>query len=549
MNGSHAILNHIDRSDELRQQLRDVGVVLVAVDENGSLRWPIGDDNDWLTRLLTGGRMLRMALERLAADWVTTESTGAIEAFPGMWFVPVPLRVRREQCGFLVGIVATTAFVEDEVLCALAQARQYDLIWCRRQLQRVPVVPEDEAARAIAFVRMTIQSHVDRAGDLDAVETLSTQLTESYEEISLLYTIADQLTQIDRADRFMRRVCDELIGTLPYEWVGALFANDLSRCTSLAGQIIVAGNRPTDMPTMRSLLTTLLHEAAGDRTRIIDPTYRRSDADFAVLGQPVIAHPIGSESGVVGILTAGGRTLDEDRATTVDLKLIEATARQTGVYLQNAALFEDLNRMFVGTLEALTSAIDAKDPYTCGHSQRVAYLTAKLARAINLDDASVSRFRIAGLVHDVGKIGVPEAVLTKPGRLTDAEFGLVKLHPEIGHRILRDIPKLNDVLPGVLHHHERWDGRGYPHGLAGENIPLVARVIGLADAFDAMSSTRTYRSSLSRDTVIDEIRHNAGKQFDPNLVAHFLDLSFDEYDTMLAANRDEFRATLDGGAA
>ncbi|MCA9296312.1 MAG: HD domain-containing protein, partial [Phycisphaerales bacterium] len=133
----------------------------------------------------------------------------------------------------------------------------------------------------------------------------------------------------------------------------------------------------------------------------------------------------------------------------------------------------------------------------------------------------------------VGKIGVPEAVLMKPGRLTDDEFALVKLHPEIGHRILRDIPQLDDVLPGVLHHHERWDGKGYPHHLVGEEIPMVARLIGLADAFDAMSSTRTYRASMSRETVLEEIRRGAGLQFDPHLVEAFLGLDFSTYDRMI----------------
>src|SRR5690606_20290161 len=133
------------------------------------------------------------------------------------------------------------------------------------------------------------------------------------------------------------------------------------------------------------------------------------------------------------------------------------------------------------------------------HSERVAYMATRLGEAIGLDAETAQRLHIAGLVHDVGKIGVPEAVLCKPGRLTDEEFKLIKLHPEIGHRILRDIPQLADVLPGVLSHHERWDGKGYPHGLAGEEIPMFGRLIAIADSFDAMSSTRTYRSAMPRE--------------------------------------------------
>jgi HD-GYP domain-containing protein (c-di-GMP phosphodiesterase class II) len=151
----------------------------------------------------------------------------------------------------------------------------------------------------------------------------------------------------------------------------------------------------------------------------------------------------------------------------------------------------------------------------------------------------VERVRIAGLVHDIGKIGVPEEVLRKPGKLTDEEFEMMKAHPAIGHHILQDIPQLADVLPGVLHHHERYDGRGYPHGLAGEDIPLMARIIALADSFDAMSSTRTYRAAMSRETVLTEIRRCAGAQFDPELAERFVKLDFRAYDEAAARHKSE----------
>src|SRR5262249_50759563 len=157
-----------------------------------------------------------------------------------------------------------------------------------------------------------------------------------------------------------------------------------------------------------------------------------------------------------------------------------------------------------------TASIDAKDRYTRGHSERVGLMASKMAEVLGLDKKLVEQYRIAGLVHDVGKIGVPEAVLTKPGRLTDEEFEQIKLHPRIGHNILKDIPSLEPVLPGVLWHHERWDGRGYPDKIAGEQIPLIARVLALADTFDAMSSNRSYRPALPRPRVLEEIRKCGG---------------------------------------
>ncbi|HEX2972799.1 MAG TPA: HD domain-containing phosphohydrolase, partial [Tepidisphaeraceae bacterium] len=156
-----------------------------------------------------------------------------------------------------------------------------------------------------------------------------------------------------------------------------------------------------------------------------------------------------------------------------------------------------------------------------------------LAATLGLGKEQIEDFRIAGLLHDVGKIGIPEAVLCKAGRLTDAEYCQIKQHPETGYRILRDVPALTHIIDGVLHHHERWDGRGYPDGLAAEKIPLIARVLALADSFDAMSSTRSYRPAMPRPAVLAEIHRCAGMQFDPSLVPIFTSIDLTEFDQML----------------
>jgi HD-GYP domain-containing protein (c-di-GMP phosphodiesterase class II) len=270
---------------------------------------------------------------------------------------------------------------------------------------------------------------------------------------------------------------------------------------------------------------------------VLEPGRNARHACYQALGEMLLVHPIAHEGSVIGVFVAGDKQGEDRHASSGDMKLLGATASHIAIFLENSSLYEDLNAMFLGTLEALTASIDAKDRYTCGHSQRVAQLTQQLAVAIGLDEHTVGRVRIAGLVHDVGKIGVPESVLTKAGKLTDAEFAEIKRHPEIGYRILRDIPRLHDVLDGVLYHHERWDGLGYPQGLAGEKIPLVARLIALADSFDAMSSTRTYRSAMSRSQVLSEITRCAGKQFDPALAPRFVQLDFAEYDRLVIEHR------------
>jgi HD-GYP domain-containing protein (c-di-GMP phosphodiesterase class II) len=209
----------------------------------------------------------------------------------------------------------------------------------------------------------------------------------------------------------------------------------------------------------------------------------------------------------------------------IDVKLMRSISDEAGVFLENSFLYEDLEQLLVGMLRALTSAIDAKDPYTCGHSERVAAISAEIARSVGLDDRTVGRVYLSGLLHDVGKIGVPEAVLTKPGRLTKAEFAVMKKHPEIGGRIIGGIKQVEDLLPGVLYHHERMDGRGYPEGLTRKEIPLFGRIIGLADSFDAMTSNRTYRRALPLEVTLAEIRRYAGTQFDPEMVEAFFRLN------------------------
>jgi HD-GYP domain-containing protein (c-di-GMP phosphodiesterase class II) len=248
----------------------------------------------------------------------------------------------------------------------------------------------------------------------------------------------------------------------------------------------------------------------------------------------VLVHPVVYGGEIVGALFAGDKHGDDRQISNADIKLLETTAGYFDVLLDNAFLYEDQRRNFLGTLEALTSSIDAKDPYTCGHSERVAALAGALARAHGLGQDEAERVRIGGLVHDIGKIGVAESVLCKSGRLTDDEFEQIKRHPRIGYEILKDIPSLEDVLKGVLWHHERWDGRGYPDGMRGSELPLIARIIGLVDAFDAMSSNRTYRDAMGRERVLKEIKECAGSQFDPELAETFLGMDLAFYDRLLA---------------
>jgi putative nucleotidyltransferase with HDIG domain len=169
----------------------------------------------------------------------------------------------------------------------------------------------------------------------------------------------------------------------------------------------------------------------------------------------------------------------------------------------------------MGSLVALSAAIERRDPYTLGHSARVTALAQALAELMRCDSGDLEAIALGGPLHDIGKLAIPDDVLRKPGRLDASELAQIRAHPEVGARMLSGVPALEPALPCVLHHHERWDGGGYPHGLAGAAIPRTARILAVADAFDAMTSTRPYRAALPVDAALAEVSRCAGTQFDP----------------------------------
>lgn len=183
---------------------------------------------------------------------------------------------------------------------------------------------------------------------------------------------------------------------------------------------------------------------------------------------------------------------------------------------------EELRRLLVSSIKSLAHALEAKDPYTRGHSDRVAETAVMIAEHLALSNEELESVRLAGVLHDIGKIGIRENVLNKPGKLSSEEWILIKEHPVVAERILGPIHELKDIIGIVRHHHERYDGSGYPDGLRGADIPLGARILGVADAFDALTSRRSYREALSSQKAISVLEEESGTQFDPVIVRAFL---------------------------
>lgn len=216
------------------------------------------------------------------------------------------------------------------------------------------------------------------------------------------------------------------------------------------------------------------------------------------------------------VIFSVGRALEKRR--------LEIENRDYHQYLEEKvqAQAKKIRATFMNAVTALANALEAKDKYTSGHSQRVANISIAISKRLNLPQDSIKKIRLSGLIHDIGKIGISEAILNSPNRLNDEEFKYIKRHPEIGEHILKPITDDEEILKFVRHHHERYDGGGYPDGISGSQIPLGARILAVADTYDAMTSVRSYRAAMSNETACIEIEGCKGSQFDPEVAEAFL---------------------------
>mgnify|MGYP001024672839 CR=1 FL=1 len=222
------------------------------------------------------------------------------------------------------------------------------------------------------------------------------------------------------------------------------------------------------------------------------------------------------------------------------LKSVEQMHLITKINTELKEKNDEIEKAYLDTVGIVRYTVEAKDPYTRGHSDRVSAYSVLIGQSMGLDDATIHTLKIGGLFHDIGKIGVPDNILTKNGKLTDVEYAEIKKHPDIGAHILGDAEIFKDIIPIVLHHHERFDGKGYPSQLSGEDIPLIARIAAVADTFDAMTSRRPYRDALPLDNVIAEIERCSGSQFDPNVANAFLGILRNNYKAITDI-QEEFR--------
>ncbi len=370
----------------------------------------------------------------------------------------------------------------------------------------------------------TIQSCLQWAG---TQRSAILELMEKYEELTLLYDISERLGALPSFDEVANEMLKEAT----------------SRVKCKAGRLVLVEEDGTyqerlfsqkDEIIPRSAITYHSNQDAASlcltkpTTQIInEPTqlYEGSQA-FTQLHVPVSL-----KDTPIGVLSLF-RLLNSPFKTS-DKKIAEMLARQTAGKLESSRLYAKLETLFMDSIKMLVECIDARDTYTSGHSSRVSIYSVFLAREIGLPEDQIKTIEIGALLHDVGKIRIRDHILNKPGRLTDEERQIIQQHPEFGMRIVEHIKQLHYTVPCIYCHHEYYDGKGYPRGLAGEEIPLMGRIITIADTFDAMTSTRPYRKALSQKQAFDEIIKFRGIQFDPHLAEVFgeaiLRKEFDKY--------------------
>ena len=363
------------------------------------------------------------------------------------------------------------------------------------------------------------------------------QISEYMEELCFLRSMAERL-ELSEASHDVWQVAQSMLPLLgpivKAETLALVAAHRAQTATpgtpgEVGNVVVCTGARPGE-EMCRRLITRFRKEITGQPlvSNHFDTAYA---AEFPGVGQLIIV-PLLKGNQEMGWLVAINRLVmptDENvplgmsdlEFGTVEAGLLASAASMLATQANNVELFVAKENLLVGVVRAMVSALDAKDPYTCGHSERVALVGQRLARQMGMDDRYCDQLYLTGLLHDIGKIGISDAVLSKPGKLTDHEFDEIKRHPDQGWLILHDLDPLNYVLPGVLHHHESYNGTGYPDRLAGEEIPLDARILAVADAYDAMSSDRPYRKGMPAEKVEAILKAGAGTQWDTSVIEAF----------------------------
>lgn len=402
------------------------------------------------------------------------------------------------------------------------------------------------AGRAGAFGMLTLvyrPRHELSPGDMRLTKGIMHQVSTALEEARLYKESVDKSVELSHRIETIR-VMHEIDRSV----VSSLDAGEILETTARLISKVIPCDRATIATVDREMAGFIYQAGFGitmpkgtfvpfsdtSGTRVVDNGMAQFTADIndekpllplekRFAEQGFVSHirvPITVKGEVAALLTVGSKR--QGIFKSEDIATLENLASQIGVALENSRLVTGLQELFLSTVEALSKAIDAKSPWTMGHSARVTNYAVTIADELGMDKKTLEDLRIAGLLHDIGKIGTYDEILNKPGKLTDEEYKIMKEHPGKGAEMLAPIRQLRHISPWVKYHHERFDGKGYPDGLKREDIPLQARVLAVADTFDSMTAKRPYRETPGWDMAIAELKKFSGLQFDPNVVEAFM---------------------------
>jgi len=439
----------------------------------------------------------------------------------GHYFVSVPIRHRKETQAHLVCCLKSLRYRKTETLESFCGRFALDSqLLVEAGLKDALSLPAG-AALLDTLASLALDQSLRHSDACQELEDLTHSLSQSYEEITLLHRISDGMKLTQKPQTFFADICEHIRDVVQTQKILILW----NESDSISGipQVV----QTTGEPVLSGEELLLLWSRTRAETSLPAGILRDSAAgnasswDWPESIRSLVSIPLRRNDKTFGALAALN-TLEKPDFDSIDTKLLISVSNELAVYLDNFRLYGDLQDLMVGSLRALTRSIDAKDPYTCGHSERVAMIARSLAQQMHLSAEQVHEIYLAGLLHDVGKIGVSEQVLRKPGKLLPDEFQQIQKHPQVGANILMGLKPMSEVTRAVLTHHERYDGKGYPSGLKGKTIPLAGRIVKLADSFDAMISARVYRQALPLAAVLAEIRTFSGTHFDPAIAEAFL---------------------------
>jgi response regulator RpfG family c-di-GMP phosphodiesterase len=425
---------------------------------------------------------------------------------------------RTKECSPLTPVILVTGYPTVDAAIQAIKLGASDFLSKPFKIE----VLERAIIRALEERRLVIENQrlIAEANKVAVIQRLNARLNEKVNELTNLNRISEALNTTEDNETLFRRVV-ELAAEL-----AAASRVSLMLVTADASALTIRASRGLSDHVIRETRVPIGSGIAGQVALSRAPLHITHDSSLpraverhSVYSSPsFICVPLVISGEVLGVLNLAEKIGGGD-FTTEEFTLIQSLAQKAAIKFENNALYESIYCNLIDTLRSLVFTLEAKDPYTKEHSKRVTQMAVALGRAMGLGEHEIESIQFAGILHDIGKIGVRDSILLKPGRLTAAEFEVIKSHPIIGEQIVAPLGLIEAERGIIRHHHERFDGTGYPDGLRGERIPLLARIVAAADSFDAMTTTRPYREARNLESALEEFDRCKGTQFDPGVVA------------------------------